>query len=321
MSRRILFLLLAAALCSLSPTRAQDKKKNGAEPCAVQVYFDDGSVMRMVLLQESVDIETKYGKLTVPAADIRHIDLAFRLPEETVRKIDMALKDLGHDLHARREAATKELVAVGLPAMPTLERAMKSGDPEVARRAATVFAQIKEGVPAEQLRFPTQDVIQTSEFPVKGRMLTTVLRARTAYFGEVELRIGDLRHLRWITSSNDAVLTVDAALYANPNQWMETELAVSPLSPILITVSGQVDLWPQTPGQYMTGPTGYQAGRAGHLPGMLLGKVGENGKVFAIGERYEGTPGQDGKLYLQIVPSPWGNPSSGGYAVKVASRP
>jgi hypothetical protein len=86
-------------------------------------------------------------------------------------------------------------------------------------------------------------------------------------------------------------------------------------------VSGQVDLWPQTPGQYMTGPAGYEAGRPGHLPGMLLGKIGENGKVFVIGERYDGTPGQDGKLFLHIVPSPWGNPSTGGYAVRVASRP
>jgi hypothetical protein len=166
-------------------------------------------------------------------------------------------------------------------------------------------------------------MIQTTEFPISGKIVTTVIKARTTYFGDVQLQIADLRQVRWLTGSGEAVLAVDAARYGSaPNQWMETDLAINALTGLAITATGQVDLWPQGPGQYMTGPGGYQArGQGQHLPGTLLGKVGDNGKVFIIGERYEGTPGEDGKLYLHIVPSPWNNASTGAYTVKVVYRP
>ena len=52
-------------------------------------------------------------------------------------------------------------------------------------------------------------------------------------------------------------------------------------------------------------------------PRRLIGKVGENGKAFYIGDRYEGTAPEEGKLYLQIVPSPWNNASAGSYRVRI----
>src|SRR5438034_11839089 len=54
--------------------------------------------------------------------------------------------------------------------------------------------------------------------------------------------------------------------------------------------------------------------------GMLLGKIGEDGEAFTIGERYEGTPEAQGKLYLHIGPSPWNAQSQGSYDVKIARK-
>ena len=56
------------------------------------------------------------------------------------------------------------------------------------------------------------------------------------------------------------------------------------------------------------------------MAGTLLGRVGENGKVFVIGERYDNVPGEEGKLYLHIVPSPWNNASSGTYQVHITTE-
>ena len=54
--------------------------------------------------------------------------------------------------------------------------------------------------------------------------------------------------------------------------------------------------------------------------GRVVGRVGDNGKVFDIGDKYEGAPGGSGKLYLRISSSPWNNESTGEYKVKVVVK-
>ena len=62
-----------------------------------------------------------------------------------------------------------------------------------------------------------------------------------------------------------------------------------------------------------------QAGTFLAGPGVLVGRVGEDGTPFIIGERYTGRPTRSGRLYLHIGPSPWNNASTGSYRVRVAS--
>ena len=87
----------------------------------------------------------------------------------------------------------------------------------------------------------------------------------------------------------------------------------------VVACDGQIDLWPQGPGQYMTTPKGYTTAGKGstYMAGALVGRVGENGRIFLIGERYDGAPSDEGRLFLQIVPSPWNNASTGSYHVRI----
>jgi len=125
-------------------------------------------------------------------------------------------------------------------------------------------------------------------------------------------------HLRQQGGKQEIV--VDAGKYGSAlDQWMDTGITVDAAQRLAITSEGQVDLWPQGPGQYLAVPKGYNtAGKGGQfLAGALVGRIGENGKTFLIGERYDGTISDEGKLYLQIVPSPWNNASTGSYRVRV----
>jgi hypothetical protein len=324
MARHLPWTLLALTLGAGMPVALGEPKKSDPKANEVEARFADGSAVRMQVLQEALDIETRYGKLTVPINEIRRIEFATRISDETTKKIAAAIKRLGDSAYDQRQAASNELLEIGAPAYPALQIEAKSKDAEAARRARELIAHLRDKVPASQLRFVADDQVQTVKFTIVGRILSPTIKARSPYFNEVQLQIIDLRAMRWQGVGGESELAVDAAKYGSvPNTWMETEITVNTNDRLAIVASGQVDLWPPQPGGYMTGPSGYRqgGGQGMYLSGTLLGRIGEHGKVFAIGASYEGTPAEDGKLYLHIVPSPWNNASSGSYTVKVTTAP
>ena len=66
------------------------------------------------------------------------------LPESGLAKIHRLIKQLGDRSFALREQAAGGLVAVGKPAAPYLRRALRAGDPEIARRAEECLRVIDE---------------------------------------------------------------------------------------------------------------------------------------------------------------------------------
>ena len=124
---------------------------------------------------------------------------------------------------------------------------------------------------------------------------------------------------------------MDASKYANQGEWLETNYQVDNRYGLTITAKGLVDTWPQQPGGYMSGPMGTTRQS---LPGqkvigpitgqtygtVLIGKIGADGEPFVIGDRYDGKPETEGKLYLHIGPSRWQCPSAGSFEVKISRK-
>jgi hypothetical protein len=306
--------------CGLSMAQGQGKK-DVPRPNLAEVRFCDGSLVRMTLLQDDLEVMTKYGKLTIPFREVRRIDFGLHLPDGVGQHIDYSIKQLGSETYKDRDEAVKHLVHYGALAYPFVQRASNNPDPEVSLRASGVLKRITEKTAPENLRVKEDDYIQTLEFPITGRILYPIIKAHSSHFGDLSLKLSDLRTLfvRGATSENE--LVVDAVKFgSSPDQWLNSGVIVDPSQRLLILGEGQVDLWPQGPGQYVTRPKGYStAGKGGtFMAGALIGKIGENGKAFVIGERYEGTPTEEGRVYLQIVPSPWNNASSGSYRVRIS---
>jgi len=308
-------------------------KKDPIKPGEVEARFGDGSAVRMIMLQESIEIVTKFGKLSVPTAEIRHIDLGIHLPEGVDKKIDAALKRLGSEVFKDRDAAVKELIALGPHAYPALSFAAKSSDIEVVKRAETAIKGIRQKYPADQLRTTINDRIQTTDFPIVGRIISPKIKARTLYFGDLDLKLAELRTINWLSGLIDLEISVDAGKYANRfnNPWMDTGVTLDGMGGLLITASGQVDLLNDGSGQGISGPEGNRnlgggpgGGGRGGLAGTLVGKIGENGQQFTIGSRYQTTSTREGKLYVQIVPGPnWGGNqmATGAYTVHIKAGP
>jgi hypothetical protein len=319
-------LVTLACLAGLAlAARADDppgKKKPADPPELAEVRMADGSAVRMTLTQSVVEITTRYGKLEVPVGDVRRIEFGFRYPDGVLPRIEASARQLDATDPRDREAAVQGLLEYRELSYPTLKRLAGGTDAELAKRAAEVIRKLEEKVGADRLKVKDLDTIHATEFTLAGRIEAPTLKARTTYFGEVTVQVSELRTIRFLGGTGgEAELVVEAAKYAALSQdvWLDTEVDVADGAAVEIQAAGIVDLWPQG-GNYKVGPDAMP--RMGTSPdgnpsGMLLGRIGEKGKVFQVGAKYSGTPSESGRLYLRIACSPWNNASTGSYTVKI----
>jgi hypothetical protein len=161
----------------------------------VEVKCCDDSVLKLRLLDEKLELQTKYGVLSIPAADIRRIEFAPRIPPADAERISLAISRLSHPDYQIRERASAELLTFRERAYPFLLRATKSDNPEVSRRAEEAIRAIQSRVPAALLESREYDLVTTEDCKIVGRLTTSALRVHTTQFGEQLLRLSDLRVL------------------------------------------------------------------------------------------------------------------------------
>jgi hypothetical protein len=325
--RRTTFWLVVPTLVIAGFAYAQqgDETKKSAEASEAEVRLMDGSIVRMQILQDKIDVQTAYGKLTVPVKQIARIDFGVHLPSTLEPKIVQAIEQLDNENYKVRETAVKKLIEWGPHAYPLVYRATKADAPEVAKRASLTLEKIRAKHPSDKLRLRDEDIIVTTKFTMVGRIMTPAFKVKSDTFGELNLELAKLRAIRWFNTPLETEVNVDAEKHGSAsNQWMDTGVEIQTGGRLVIVASGNVNLWPQGGNNsgYLSTPKGYSGanGPGPHRPGTLIAKIGEEGPAFAVGERYEGAPARDGKLYIHIVPSPWNCPSSGSYQVKITPR-
>jgi hypothetical protein len=332
MPRSFLLALTTAILAvSLTAARGPDDDKGSKDKPADQppeLRFADSSAVRLALLQDQIEVQTRYGKLVVPLAEVRSIEFALRIPAETTKRIDTASANLASDDFKTREKASAELLALRELAWPTVLTLTKSSDKEVARRAAELQEKLQSLLTEEQRNMRLFDVVRTDAFTIQGTIVGTGLKARSPYFGEVEVQLATLRHYRRMRGNDlDREVVVDAAKFGLQNPtWLDTGIDLDGETAIVIQATGEIDLQGGN-GQFKSGPSGngqFGGGFRGNggvfLPGALVGRIGEKGREFLIGDHHEAKPADRGKLYLRVICGPWGNQLVGEYKVKIAGR-
>jgi hypothetical protein len=201
--------LLAAALLTVlpfaaaAPCRAQQggpadpRPARPAEPGVVVAHFADGSTLKLTLKEEKLELTTAYGKLTIPVADVRRIELGTRVADDVARKVAAAVADLASDNFQTREAASALLQKLAEKAYPALlESAQKTTDVEAKKRVEAALEKIRAAVPAELLEVRKADVVYTADSKFTGRLEGEALKATTAQFGDVKMKLADVRSIR-----------------------------------------------------------------------------------------------------------------------------
>jgi hypothetical protein len=218
MGRVVLACLLAALPAALSA----DEPRKPAAPApapkasAMEARFNDGSVLKVTPHDERLEVTTPYGKLSIPLADVRQIDFATRTADEVARRIEKAIADLGSGDFHKREAATAELVKLGAKAFPALLEAAKLKDAEVVRRVESLLEQMRQAVSEKDLEIRKHDVIQTADSKIAGHIEGESLKVQTAQFGDVQMKLADLRSLRSLSAAADAEVVADRNVEPDP---------------------------------------------------------------------------------------------------------
>lgn len=197
-------MLAAAAVCaaclSVFAQEAGDeeslKPRLPFEPRAVEISFTDGSVLRLHLADDLIEMSSPHGKLQIPAEDILRIEFAQRLPEETVKQIDDLLAQLKSSDEDTRANAGEGLLAFREKAYLPLVKAVKGGEASLAPIAAEVLQELRAQVPAEELQIREDDLVETPDTKIAGQITMPALKLRTSQFGELALKLPDARSLR-----------------------------------------------------------------------------------------------------------------------------
>jgi hypothetical protein len=322
---------LAASLSVLTVARAQPPATKEStiarDPTAIEVRFVDRSLLRMSLQHEKIDVQTRFGRLSIPTVEIRKIDFGLRIPAATAKRVEMAIVALGSSEFDQRETASRELISLKELAYPAVVKATTDADAETARRARKIAETIEQSVEKDLLTLKPHDTIVTNDFTVVGSVELAEFNARTPLFGEMPLKIGQLRSIVWTNNITEIEFEFDAALYgATADTWMTTEVALESGMLLEVSAGGQIDLRPHGQvGQHMAGPNGPvgqnlgqgpMVGNRSYPPGTLLGRVG-SGPIFVIGDTYKARVTATGKLMLRSAPGPWNNPPAGTFKLRV----
>src|ERR1051325_6875233 len=129
---RISLALALSFVTPVSPPSLAQESNSPSRPSIAEVRFSDGSIVRMTLLQDTLDVQTKYGKLTIPVQEVRRVEFGLHVTPEMNRQITQSIKRLASDVYKERDVASKDLIQVGHFAFPLLQRASRSSDQEVS---------------------------------------------------------------------------------------------------------------------------------------------------------------------------------------------
>jgi hypothetical protein len=193
------FIATTHGLSGVTPAALPQPTKPAATD--VEVRCVDDSVVKLKLLDDRLDVVTKYGKLEIPAADIRRIEFATRVPPEVTERISLLISNLNHPDFEMREKAMAELREMRERAYFQLLKAIKHPDAEISRRADESVRYLQQKIPAGLLEHRDNDVIYTDDSKITGKLVSPALRVQTMMFGDQTLRLTDVRSLRSINGN------------------------------------------------------------------------------------------------------------------------
>lgn len=181
-------------------------------PPQAAVRLQDGSLLFLSMQQTAIEVETRYGRLTIPLADVRSIDVGSHFADEV--SVKQAIVALAGDKHTDRDKAQRYLQASGPNVYPLVLAAVKSEDVEGRRRAELLVRWCQENHKGK-LKDSAEDVVTTDTLKVTGRLLGDGLKVRSVHLGDMTLGWHAMASVRF--QASETTLTVPVG-----DDWTDT---------------------------------------------------------------------------------------------------
>ncbi len=294
----------------------------------------DGTTVMGKLSIKNLEVDTSFGKLTIPVTSILSVRPGLDSLPDLGKKIADLIEALGSNEFNEREAAQKELAKIG-PSIRKLLDAKSKGDDnaERVRRIKTLMEGFEEAAgdddeePGANVEMIKLDTVVTTDFTVVGKVVQKQF-AIASKFGQLTVALGDIKRADRTVATQEEMrrtIAVEGSNMAGRN-WTNTKIRVEVGDRVKFSAEGSITMTPWGSGA-MSGPDGspnYGLYRGQDMPaGVLVGRIGDSGPEFKVGSKMTVTAKKAGFIYLGIGMNPsYANQSfPGKYDTKIQVTP
>lgn len=284
------------------------------DPDTVKVYLGDGSVVTGKLTMQEITVDTEFGQLKIPVTKILSFTPGLDSLPKLNEQVSAAVEALGSNDFKTRDAAQRELLAMGVPVRAELQRHTSGDNAERVKRVREVIAKLDEMADdfeaAPQQAWARGDTVVTDEFTVVGKIGPQEFTFESKY-GTLGVALADIRSLQREVGGGPTEirksLSVEGQYLATTN-FKESKVKLQAGDKVTITAGGKIVMspWGSNASTSPDGNTRYgnmQVDGQNFAGGALLAKVG-GGKVFKVGSNHSFTADKAGELQFAIAIHP-----------------
>lgn len=252
--------------------KAPPQSKPDDKPADVgwEVRTADGQFHKVTPSEKELTLETKFGTVKVPMAEVKRVEFGLRPTAAQQKKLTDAMADLTGGTGRTREAAKDSLLELGLLAYPAVTRAIKTAPKDAIPHLTLVQDKLKRQIGEDYDPPADADVLLTADgSKLVGRLVPEAVRVKFAT-GEKAVTWADTRVLAFGDQ-----LVEEKVEIVNVGQFGVYGLIQTHLDKVVgveVTGVGQGSVWGSNP--YTADST---LGAAAVHAGVL--KVGETGVV------------------------------------------
>lgn len=286
-----------------------------ADPEVIRLRLMDGSLISGKLTVPQIDVETEFGKLTVPIVRIRSMRPGLGSHPKLGRQLNELIEDLGASQFDRREAAQKALIKLGAAARGELERRQDVGEKERRTRIKAILAELDEreqafdagidDAEADDVEMIQQDTVETTQFTIVGRIVPQEFTINSRY-GPLHVKLSDIRSAdRDVTKSETLrkSLAVEGTRLA-PMGLKPARLKLQRGDRVSVAAAGTITMTPWGSRAFSTpdGASNYGWYVQNEIPGgALVAKIGDSGPIFKVGSRHAFVADRSGELQFGVA--------------------
>ncbi|WP_254507029.1 hypothetical protein [Anatilimnocola floriformis] len=281
-------------------------------PRYLKLHLFDGSVLTGDLSIAEITVDTQFGKLVVPVDKIRSFSPGLDSFPELSAQIVAKIKSLGSDDYKTREAAHKELAALGVKIQRELEKFVADDNAEIKRHVGEILKEMEEAAEERaddedhsvEQPWIRLDTVVTSDFTVVGKVSPSEFKVAAKY-GDLTVKLADVRRAEREVSMKESFrksLTVAGENLAQ-RSFKSTGIRVQAGDRITFKAEGSIVMSPWG-SNASSGPDG-APNYGWYVPnqiagGALVARIGEKGQIFKVGKTSTMVAKSSGVIQLAI---------------------